>query len=102
MSTPHVDDFGTTFQITLTDSDGVAVDISSATTKQILFEKPDGTPLTKTAGFATDGTDGIIQWVATAGVLGLFGLWKIQGRVSAVSFQYSSEKGDFRLGTNLL
>jgi hypothetical protein len=102
MSTPHVNDFGTTFQITLTDADGVAVDVSSATTKQILFEKPDGTALTKIAAFLTDGTDGIIQWIATAGVLVDFGLWKIQGRVLAAGFQYSSEKGDFRLGTNLL
>jgi len=102
MSTPHVNDFGTIFRITLTDADGVAVDISTATTKQILFENPDGIAVTKVAVFYTDGTDGTIEWVAAAGVLILQGLWKIQGRVLSGGFQYSSEKGNFRLGTNLV
>lgn len=97
MSTPHINDFGTTFRITLTDANGDAVDISTATIKQIWFKKPDGTVLSKDAVFLTDGTDGIIQWVATAGVLILKGLWEIQGRVSAVAFQYSSVKGSFIL-----
>ena len=102
MSTPHVSDFGSIFRITLTDSDGVAIDVSSATTKQILLEDPDGTATTKVAVFFTDGSDGIIQWVATAGVLLIQGLWKIQGRVITAGFQYSSVKGSFRLGTNLV
>ena len=52
MTNPHVSDIGTIIQITITE-DGVALDISSATTKEIILKKPSGTLLTKTATFTT-------------------------------------------------
>lgn len=99
MSTPHVGDIGTVFQITMLDQDGVAADISSATTKQILFEKPDPerTVLIKAADWVTDGTDGKIEYVVVNGDLDLAGTWKIRGKAIAAAWQYSTEKGDFVL-----
>ena len=55
----RVGDIGTKFQVTVKDGASV-VDISSATsTKQIILKKPDGTTLTKSATFSSDGTDGL-------------------------------------------
>ena len=56
----HVDDFGWLAQLTIVE-DGAAVDISSYTTRQFVFVKPDATEVTKTALFDTDGTDGVLS-----------------------------------------
>ena len=96
MSTPHLNDYGTIFQITLQDQDGAAVDVSAATTKQIIFEKPDGVVEAKTASWVTDGTDGKIKYAAVADDLDVVGAWKIQGRVTDGStWEYRSERGNF-------
>jgi len=59
-----------------------AVDISGATsTKQLIFEKPDGTFLTKDGTFETDGTDGKLYYKSISGDLDTAGSWKIQGKV---------------------
>ena len=71
----HVDDIGTMFKITLYD-DEVIVDVSGATVMQMLFLKPDGTNLTKTAYLFSDGTDGIIKYSTIADDLDIHGKWK--------------------------
>ena len=57
----HMNDVGTKFLVTVTDGT-TAVDISSATTKQLIFQKPSGTKLTKATAFTSDGTDGKMQY----------------------------------------
>jgi len=42
----HINDVGTKFLVTVTDGTS-AVNISSATTKEFIFQKPSGTKLTK-------------------------------------------------------
>lgn len=74
----HVGDIGTVFRLTIYD-DTTLANLSGATTKQILFSKPSGMLLTKTAVFTTDGTDGKIQYVTVAGDLDEAGQWTIQG-----------------------
>lgn len=70
---------GTRFQATITE-DGTAVDISSATTKELRFKKPDGSAtLVKSATFLTDGSDGIIYYDSQSGDLDVIGGWKFQG-----------------------
>lgn len=71
-------DVGTILTITVVDDDGVAVDISGATSKQIVFLKPDETVVTKTAVFVSDGSDGKIKYTTIAGDLDIVGLWHIQ------------------------
>jgi hypothetical protein len=78
---PNLGDIGTIFRKTIKDQDGVVVNISTATTKELIFTKPDGTQLTKTAVYTTDGTDGKIQYVAVAGDLDLEGKWGYHGHV---------------------
>ncbi len=102
MSSPHVDDIGTRFEITLNDQDGAVVDISAVTTKEIIFEKPDRTSATKTASFTTDGTDGKMYFIAAGVDLNSNpGNWRIQGHVIGVGFEYRSQVGGFTVASNI-
>jgi hypothetical protein len=60
---------------------GVVVDISSATSKLIKLQKPDGTVLTKSGSFATTGTDGKLWYVIEHGILDVIGEWMAEGYV---------------------
>lgn len=76
----HDGDVGTLFTATIKDGD-TPIDVSTATTKEFIFQKPDGTTFTKAASFKTDGSDGILQYTSTADVLTPAGSWKMQGHV---------------------
>ena len=93
-------DFGTVFQFTIKDSD-VVVNLSSATTKQIIFTKPDGTKLTKTASFLTDGTDGIIYYTTISGDLDTCGVWQSQASLVFASSAYKTDIIKFQVHRNL-
>jgi hypothetical protein len=77
----HVGDIGTIIRLTIKDQDKAVIDLSSATTKQIILGLPAGTSSTKTAVFFSDGTDGVIQYVTVSGDLSVSGPWKVQGRI---------------------
>jgi hypothetical protein len=72
---------GIKLRLTIKDSDGVAVDISTATTKEIYFRKPDGTTVSKTGTFNTDGTDGKLYYSTESGFLTPNGKWHLQAYV---------------------
>ena len=74
----HVDDVGTSFEVTLQDGNGTAVDISGATKKELHFLKADGTVLEVTAQFKTDGKDGVLTYDTVAGNLDVAGEWSVQ------------------------
>ena len=76
--TIKVGDWGTAIELTVQEN-GVAVDISGATTKTITFYKPDGTHVVKTAAFTTDGTDGKMRYTVTADELNQSGTWRAVG-----------------------
>ncbi len=59
----------------------VAIDISTASTKEIYLARPDGTVLTKTATFTTDGTDGKIQFATASGDFTVSGPYTVQAHV---------------------
>ena len=80
-----VGDIGTIIRLTVKE-DGVAVDLSSATTKELVFKKPNGTTVSKTALFETDGTDGILQYTTIAGDLDVAGRWKVQANLELASW----------------
>jgi len=89
----HNGDIGTTFLLTITEADGTtAVDVSTATKLQLIFEDPNGTSLPKTAVLNTTGTDGKIKYVSVAGDIDVVGTWQVQGYVefgSGTSKYYS-------------
>lgn len=99
MRVPKIGDAGFAIVLTITDADGDAVDISTATTRQYVIEKPDGTVVTKTAAFATDGTDGKLSWTVEAGFLDQAGTYLIEAVVSGgdlvqrTSTRYSVQVG---------
>lgn len=78
----HVDDIGTIFEATVKDGT-VVVDISTATTKEFFFEKPDGTTTTVDAEFSDDGVDGKLKYTTEADddVIDVAGRWKFQVHV---------------------
>jgi hypothetical protein len=77
----HVGDIGTQFIFTLKDQDDAVVNISAATTLQVLFRKPSCTLLTRDATLYTDGTDGKFIYTTVSGDFDEAGSYKIQGYV---------------------
>lgn len=98
----HVGDVGTVITLTIYEDDGTtAVDVSSATTKTIYIKKPDGTVITGTASFTTDGSDGKIYYTVASGVISASGIYQVQGYVEIGSAKYYSTKGRFIAYSNI-
>jgi len=97
----HEDDIGTTLTLTITDC-GTTLDISTASSLSIFIRKPDGTLLTRTGVFTTDGTDGKIYYVTVAGDTDVAGTYKIQGKVTFPSTaSYYTNSATFHVERNL-
>jgi len=96
----HLNDIGTKFLLTIKDGT-TAEDISGATTKEIIFQKPDGTSITKSGIFETDGTDGKIYCTSVAGDLDQTGTWTLQAKVVIASGTYHSSISSFKVYSNV-
>lgn len=73
---------GAVFELTVLDNTGAIVNLSSASTKQILFRKPSKTTVTKDAAFTTNGTDGKLRYTTTSeDDLDKAGAWQMQAYV---------------------
>ena len=101
----HLNDIGTIFRATIKDKDTDCVetvlDISSATTLQLIFKKPGGTSVTQTAVFTNSGTDGKMEYVTVSGDLNEAGEWKIQANMVLSSGTWRSDIGCFTVYENL-
>lgn len=91
-------DYGQPIEVTFLDVDtGAAANISGYTTTiQIVFTKPDGTIVAKTATFKTDGSDGIIQYTIESDFL-IAGSWRVRGRVAAGDAKLTTEDYSFKV-----
>lgn len=98
----HVNDIGTIFRVEIKNASGSIVDISGATSKNIYFQKPDGTDVTETASFTTDGTDGLIQYQTLAADLDQVGLWSYQAKVELPTGTWSSSIIYFDVFSNII
>ena len=96
----HLNDIGTIFEVTLKDG-GTIVDVSGATTKEIIFRSPAGVVKTNTASFKTDGTDGVIQYTTIADDLDEEGRWGIQGRIVLSTGDWKTDLDEFLVHRNL-
>lgn len=98
----HMFDVGTTIQVTIVE-DGVAVDISSATTQEIILKSPKGIIKTKPSSFLTNGSDGIIKYLSIITDFDEEGVWRIQAHVVllAPTGDWKSDFGDFTVFPNL-
>lgn len=97
----HNGDIGTIFRLTITDTAGTAIDVSTASVKYIYFQDPSGNKVKKTATFTTDGTDGIIQYTTIAGDIDEEGVWQVQGYVETSLGKFFTEKAAFRVLSTL-
>jgi hypothetical protein len=97
----HKADIGTIFRLTITDTAGTAIDVSSASVKYIYFEDPSGNKTKETAAFYTDGSDGIIQYTSVAGDIDEEGIWQIQGYVETSDGNFFTEKTTFNVLSTL-
>ena len=99
----RLDDAGTIIELTITDAAGASIDISAATLKEFIIQRPDGTNLTpnKSTSFVTDGTDGKIQYTTLAADLNVTGNWKVQAHIILPSGDWKSTVATFTVG-NLL
>ena len=98
----HNGDVGTIFRLTIKDTAGAAIDVSTAVTKYIYFKNPAGTTLpAKTAAFTTDGTDGKIQYTTIAGDIDMVGTWHVQGYVETSLGKFWTEKDSFKVYSTL-
>lgn len=98
----HVADVGTIVRPRIVDCQtGDPVDISTATTLQITFTKPDKTIMVRTAVFTTDGTDGKMQYVIQSGDLDQMGFWEYQGKVILPSGTWHASIEEFKVLANL-
>lgn len=91
MANPQKNAIGVVITLTILDEAGAVRNVSSATTKEIVFEKPDNTTVTKTATFTTNGTDGKIYYTTATNDLDLAGLWQIQARVAGTGYDIKSQ-----------
>ena len=97
MNTMHLSDIGTKLDLLIDDEDGNVLNISAATTKQIILTKADGVEVTKTAVFVTDGTDGLLRYVTIAGDIDVIGVWKKRAYVVTPSWTRHSSVAEFRV-----
>lgn len=98
----HQNDIGTIFEITLKDDAGV-VDLTGATTLNILFKKPDeaGTIVTKPGVPDADPKLGILRYTTIAEDLDVPGGWKVQVFLVLPGGSWSSDVGGFTVHENL-
>jgi hypothetical protein len=96
----HINDYGWVGKLALR-QDGVAVDISSYTTRQFIFKSPGGTKTTKTATFDTDGTDGVLKYTVEDGLINEAGNWNVQARISKTGVVLTSAPLRFNVANRL-
>ena len=96
----HVADTGTVFVATIMDGDDV-VNVSAATTKNLLFRSPTGTVSTKAASFTTDGSDGKIQYTSLVTDFIVVGEWTVQASIVMPTGSWKSDIATFQVLSNL-
>jgi hypothetical protein len=91
-------DVGTVFQMALVNQDNQPLDLTGASVLEIIFLKPDGTFLTKTASLVGAPELGTISASFTQGDLDTEGQWGFQARVVNPLGAWKSRPGAFLVG----
>ena len=87
-------------QLAIREGYGV-LDVSSATTKQLIIKKPNGVKITGDASFQTDGTDGLIYYRTVAGDLDQAGTYNVQAYIEMPSFSGYTTPTSFQVASNI-
>ncbi len=96
----HLNDIGTIFEVTVMDGAAV-VDVSTATTKEFIFRKPDLSTVTKAAAFSTNGVDGKLKYTFLSGDLDQTGVWFLQAHIVLPTGAWRSDQLSFSVFPNL-
>ncbi len=98
----HVGDVGIAFRLQARDEGDRVVDVSGASLRRMLFQRPDGGgTLTKAASLTNDGTDGLFQYVSASGDLDVPGGWKYQGYLEMSGGSWHTDVHKFKVLPNL-
>lgn len=82
-------------------SGSAALDVSNATTKNIIIERPDDTLVSGSAAFYSDGTDGIIYYMTGGSDLNQDGEYNAQAYLVTPSFTGYTTPISFAVYENL-
>jgi hypothetical protein len=96
----HYGDIGVNFNITVMNGTAV-LNVSNANSISIIFQKPDGSDLIKTATLVTNGTDGNIRYTSVSGDLDQIGTWQIQAKVNFGASVFSTDIQKFKVYRNI-
>lgn len=96
----HHFDEGTVFEAQLVDGAAI-LPLTAALTRELLFQKPDGTLVTKPAVLSTDGTDGKMEYVSEPGFLDQTGIWRWQPYVVFAAGEWHGDTHVFAVVPNL-
>lgn len=91
MADAKVAQVGLTIEITVKDENDAVYDISSATTKNVLLRRPDGTLVTLTGSFTTDGTDGKVQADTDANTFNTAGAYRVAAHIITASDDFETD-----------
>jgi hypothetical protein len=97
----HVNDIGTTIQLTVMDGTASALNISSATLKQFWFHQPDSTTIVRSASFGSNGSDGILKYNTVSGDIVQPGLWEVQAYIETSSASWHGSRASFSVYENV-
>lgn len=87
---------------TIKDQDGDVADVSEASTKDLIFEKPSGGKLVKNdVSFNSDGKDGKLTYTTLTTDLDELKVWEYQFKVVVGGGTYYSDIGSFEVRRNL-
>ena len=95
---------GVHLKFPITDQDNKPLDVSQATTLNLVFKKPDGSIVVKTAALVNTGTDGLVEYVTEAGFLDQVKTWRVQCEIvdpNINNIDLPTEIGEFTVGGNL-
>jgi len=96
----HVGDIGTPIEFEARE-DGAAIDISTATSMDITIKRPDGTILSVSGAFVTDGTDGKLDYTTVSGDLSVSGEYCAQVKLTLPAGTWNSDVDHFDVAGNL-
>ena len=100
----HYNDIGTVILVTVNDcvsGTPTVLDLSTASTLELIFKSPSGTATTQSASLYTDGTDGKIFYTSADGDFDEVGTWRIQCKIGIGGGTFRSDVGTFKVYENL-
>ena len=99
---PRVGAIGLVLTLTCTDETGAAVDLTTASTTQIIIRPPHGPAVTKTATVVGAATLGVLRYTTIADDLGVVGAYAAQAYVAfSGGTSFYSSRYEFSVAANL-